>query len=202
VVAIGKQEFVRGSWVKPGAVVIDVGIHQVPDATKKSGFSYVGDVCFSEVCILAFENQRALGVWKSVRCRVRLKRVCRLALLSFNRLLAVLGFEQAVSCLVVTFVNAMPLCCMYAPAPCERTGGAQVLLHHARARRGGAYDHHHADEEHGELVPQRPRAAPARAPEKPEPRELGVAQLKGEARVKGRPEPLPYGLPAVQSNRA
>jgi hypothetical protein len=61
VVAIGKQEFVRGSWVKPGAVVIDVGIHQVPDATKKSGFSYVGDVCFSEVCIFAFENR---GPWE------------------------------------------------------------------------------------------------------------------------------------------
>jgi len=29
VVAIGKQRFVRGDWVKPGAVVIDVGIHQV-----------------------------------------------------------------------------------------------------------------------------------------------------------------------------
>ena len=49
VVAIGKKEFVRGDWVKPGAVVIDVGIHQVPDATKKSGYSYVGDVCFPEV---------------------------------------------------------------------------------------------------------------------------------------------------------
>ncbi len=49
VVAIGKKEFVRGDWIKPGAVVIDVGIHMVPDASKKSGSSYVGDVCFAEV---------------------------------------------------------------------------------------------------------------------------------------------------------
>lgn len=49
VVAIGKKEYVRGSWIKPGAVVIDVGMHQIEDASKKSGFSYVGDVCFPEV---------------------------------------------------------------------------------------------------------------------------------------------------------
>ena len=49
VVALGKKHFVRGDWVKPGAVVIDVGIHQVEDASKKSGYSYVGDVCFPEV---------------------------------------------------------------------------------------------------------------------------------------------------------
>ena len=35
VVAIGRTEFVRGSWVKPGAVVIDCGINSVDDATKK-----------------------------------------------------------------------------------------------------------------------------------------------------------------------
>ena len=38
VVAIGRKEMVRGDWVKPGAVVIDVGMHQVPDASKKSGY--------------------------------------------------------------------------------------------------------------------------------------------------------------------
>ncbi|KAH9484259.1 C-1-tetrahydrofolate synthase, cytoplasmic [Psilocybe cubensis] len=45
--AIGKPEFVKGSWIKPGAVVIDVGINYVPDATKKSGQRLVGDVEFS-----------------------------------------------------------------------------------------------------------------------------------------------------------
>jgi len=49
VVACGQKEIVRGDWIKQGAVVIDVGIHQVEDKTKKSGFGYVGDVCFKEV---------------------------------------------------------------------------------------------------------------------------------------------------------
>jgi len=35
--------------VKPGAVVIDVGINRIPDATKKSGFRLVGDVDFEAV---------------------------------------------------------------------------------------------------------------------------------------------------------
>lgn len=49
IAAIGKTEFVRGDWVKPGAAVIDVGINSKPDATKKSGYRLVGDVNFEEV---------------------------------------------------------------------------------------------------------------------------------------------------------
>lgn len=49
IVAIGKPEFVTGEMVKPGAVVVDVGIHRIPDATKKRGFRLVGDVKFHEV---------------------------------------------------------------------------------------------------------------------------------------------------------
>lgn len=49
VVAIGKAEFVKGSWVKPGAIVIDCGINSVPDDTKKSGKRLVGDVAYEEV---------------------------------------------------------------------------------------------------------------------------------------------------------
>ena len=48
IAAIGKTEFVRGDWIKPGAAVIDVGINAVPDATKKSGQRLVGDVNFAE----------------------------------------------------------------------------------------------------------------------------------------------------------
>ncbi|XP_050443683.1 C-1-tetrahydrofolate synthase, cytoplasmic [Adelges cooleyi] len=44
VVAIGKAEFVQGSWIKPGAVVIDCGINSIPDTSKKSGYRLVGDV--------------------------------------------------------------------------------------------------------------------------------------------------------------
>ena len=49
IVAIGKPEFVTGDMVKPGAVVVDVGIHRIPDATRKHGFHLVGDVKFDEV---------------------------------------------------------------------------------------------------------------------------------------------------------
>merc|ERR1719324_562561 len=43
IAAIGKPEFVKGDWLKDGAVVIDVGINSIPDATKKSGSRLVGD---------------------------------------------------------------------------------------------------------------------------------------------------------------
>lgn len=49
VAAVGRTEMVRGDWVKPGAVVIDVGINRVEDPTKKSGYRLVGDVAFDEV---------------------------------------------------------------------------------------------------------------------------------------------------------
>ncbi|EEB91105.1 hypothetical protein MPER_10594 [Moniliophthora perniciosa FA553] len=51
--AIGKAEFVKGSWIKPGAVVIDVGINYVPDSTKKSGQRLVGDVEYSSASQVA-----------------------------------------------------------------------------------------------------------------------------------------------------
>ena len=48
IAAIGKTEMVRGDWIKPGAAVIDVGMNSKPDATKKSGYRLVGDVCLDE----------------------------------------------------------------------------------------------------------------------------------------------------------
>jgi len=49
VVALGRPNFVTADMVKEGAVVIDVGINRVDDATKKSGFRLVGDVDFENV---------------------------------------------------------------------------------------------------------------------------------------------------------
>jgi methylenetetrahydrofolate dehydrogenase (NADP+)/methenyltetrahydrofolate cyclohydrolase len=49
VAALGKPGFVSGDMVKEGAVVVDVGITRVPDASKKSGFSLKGDVHFESV---------------------------------------------------------------------------------------------------------------------------------------------------------
>jgi len=49
IAAVGRAEMVRGDWVKPGAVVIDVGINRIEDPTHPKGSRLVGDVCFSEV---------------------------------------------------------------------------------------------------------------------------------------------------------
>jgi methylenetetrahydrofolate dehydrogenase (NADP+) / methenyltetrahydrofolate cyclohydrolase len=49
VAAVGRAEMVKADWVKPGAYVIDVGINQKPDASRKSGYRLVGDVAFDEV---------------------------------------------------------------------------------------------------------------------------------------------------------
>jgi len=49
VAALGRPGFVKADMVKDGAVVIDVGITRVPDASKKSGFALKGDVDFASV---------------------------------------------------------------------------------------------------------------------------------------------------------
>lgn len=49
VAALGKPEFITADMVKDGAVVIDVGLTRVVDASKKSGFALKGDVKFDEV---------------------------------------------------------------------------------------------------------------------------------------------------------
>jgi methylenetetrahydrofolate dehydrogenase (NADP+)/methenyltetrahydrofolate cyclohydrolase len=49
IAAIGQPEFVRAEHVRDGAVVIDVGINRVDDATAERGYRLVGDVAFAEV---------------------------------------------------------------------------------------------------------------------------------------------------------
>jgi len=53
VAAIGKPEMVKGSWIKPGAVVIDVGVNRVEDSSRKRGYRLVGDVAFEEAIEVA-----------------------------------------------------------------------------------------------------------------------------------------------------
>ena len=53
VAAIGKAHFVKGEWLKPGCVVIDVGTNFIPDASKKSGQRLVGDVDFASASKVA-----------------------------------------------------------------------------------------------------------------------------------------------------
>ncbi len=49
IAAIGRREFVTADMVKPGAVVVDVGINRVEDSSRKRGYRLVGDVAFDDV---------------------------------------------------------------------------------------------------------------------------------------------------------
>lgn len=49
VAAVGRPEMLKADWIKPGAVVIDVGINRVEDASRKSGYRLVGDVDYEQV---------------------------------------------------------------------------------------------------------------------------------------------------------
>ena len=49
IAALGRAEFVKPGMVKEGAIVIDVGITRVPDASKKRGYVIKGDVDFAGV---------------------------------------------------------------------------------------------------------------------------------------------------------
>jgi methylenetetrahydrofolate dehydrogenase (NADP+)/methenyltetrahydrofolate cyclohydrolase len=53
VVAAGRPNTVTGDMIKPGAVIIDVGVNRIPDATKKNGFRLVGDVDFDSAAQVA-----------------------------------------------------------------------------------------------------------------------------------------------------
>ncbi|MCH7226390.1 bifunctional methylenetetrahydrofolate dehydrogenase/methenyltetrahydrofolate cyclohydrolase FolD [Haloferula sp. A504] len=49
IAAVGRPEMVTADWVRDGAVVIDVGINRVDDASKKRGYRLTGDVAYDEV---------------------------------------------------------------------------------------------------------------------------------------------------------
>ncbi|XP_073292155.1 bifunctional protein FolD 2-like [Primulina huaijiensis] len=53
IAAAGQATMIKGSWIKPGAAVIDVGRNAVDDPSKKSGYRLVGDVDFHEACKVA-----------------------------------------------------------------------------------------------------------------------------------------------------
>lgn len=53
IAAIGKPEYVKGDWLKPGAVVIDVGTNQVDDPSAERGYRWVGDVEYASAINVA-----------------------------------------------------------------------------------------------------------------------------------------------------
>ncbi|CAN6693764.1 unnamed protein product [Malus baccata var. baccata] len=53
IAAAGQAMMIKGSWIKPGAAVIDVGTNAIDDPSRKSGYRLVGDVDFQEACKVA-----------------------------------------------------------------------------------------------------------------------------------------------------
>ncbi|MFN0037494.1 MAG: bifunctional 5,10-methylenetetrahydrofolate dehydrogenase/5,10-methenyltetrahydrofolate cyclohydrolase [Saprospiraceae bacterium] len=80
VAAIGIPEFVKGDWVKEGAVVIDVGINRIPDESKKSGFRIAGDVEFESVaprCSYITPVPGGVGLMTVVALMMNTLKACR-----------------------------------------------------------------------------------------------------------------------------
>lgn len=53
IAAIGQANYVKGDWLKPGAIVIDVGTNKVDDPTSDKGYTFVGDVEFASAVNVA-----------------------------------------------------------------------------------------------------------------------------------------------------
>lgn len=53
IAAIGKANYIKGDWLKPGAVVIDVGTNRIDDPTAERGYRWVGDVEFESAVNVA-----------------------------------------------------------------------------------------------------------------------------------------------------
>ena len=61
IAAIGRPEYVKGDWIKPGVTVIDVGTNRVDDPTTERGFRWVGDVEFDRAKEVAGAITRVPG---------------------------------------------------------------------------------------------------------------------------------------------
>lgn len=85
VAAIGQPAFVKAEWLKPGAVVIDVGINYVPDATKKSGERLVGDVDYEPACQVASQITPVPGGVGPVTVAMLLQNVVESTTMYFER---------------------------------------------------------------------------------------------------------------------
>ena len=57
VAAVGRAEFIRGDWIKPGAVVVDVGVNRVEDG------HLVGDVAFEAAAVEQAGSRRCRAEW-------------------------------------------------------------------------------------------------------------------------------------------
>lgn len=85
VAAIGKPQFVKGEWLKPGAVVIDVGTNYIPDASRKSGERLVGDVDYESASQVASHITPVPGGVGPMTVAMLLRNVVDSASQSFER---------------------------------------------------------------------------------------------------------------------
>ncbi|HLE53033.1 MAG TPA: bifunctional methylenetetrahydrofolate dehydrogenase/methenyltetrahydrofolate cyclohydrolase FolD [Anaerolineales bacterium] len=84
IAAVGRAQMVRGDWVKPGAVVIDVGINRIDDPTHPKGSRLVGDVCFDEVKEVASAITPVPGGVGPMTIAMLLRNTVRAAKLSYE----------------------------------------------------------------------------------------------------------------------
>jgi len=82
VAAIGRPHMVEADWVKPGAVVIDVGINRVEDASRKRGYRLDGDVDFDQVKEIAGAITPVPGGVGPMTISILLKHTLRAAILA------------------------------------------------------------------------------------------------------------------------
>ena len=85
VAAIGKANFVKGEWLKPGAVVIDVGTNFIPDETKKSGHRLAGDVDFASASEVASQITPVPGGVGPMTVAMLIQNVVESATMYFER---------------------------------------------------------------------------------------------------------------------
>ncbi|RDL37856.1 FTHFS-domain-containing protein [Venustampulla echinocandica] len=85
IVAIGQPNYVKGEWLKPGAVVIDVGTTYIPDDTKKSGVRLVGDVHFESASEVASQITPVPGGVGPMTVAMLLQNVVDSATMYFER---------------------------------------------------------------------------------------------------------------------
>ncbi len=84
VAAVGRAQMVRGDWIKPGAIVIDVGTNRVEDASKKRGYRLDGDVAYDEAVEVAGAITPVPGGVGPMTIAMLLKNTLRAAKLANN----------------------------------------------------------------------------------------------------------------------
>jgi methylenetetrahydrofolate dehydrogenase (NADP+)/methenyltetrahydrofolate cyclohydrolase len=89
VAAVGRPEMIRGAWIKPGAIVIDVGINRIPgegyDITGRPKTKLVGDVAFAEAVERAGAITPVPGGVGPMTIAMLMENTLRAALLSSGR---------------------------------------------------------------------------------------------------------------------